>query len=300
MDLKEASASIERSKFLGYLQALNVNEYVVNLLSKLINGWDDNGKGLPLVNDSMFFLGSDYINTIDPLLRKYTKNFIRYVDDYRVFGNSLTTLEKIHEGFKKELESTEFSLNERKTRLGANVDYFKAIKKIKRPGEESLYFAQRVYKDVIDPKQLFLLVNTAIRDPERYLTVRFGRLIIGEIQRIKHSEKLKNEFRSLLSKNDFIKKKIIEMIRDYAKKRNEEWRLIWLLNLIDFIGETSSLDNLDGKRAVLKDIRANENITLIVRLWASKVLTYERRVWISLLNANYLEVGKTLYGESNG
>ena len=75
----------------------------MDLLSKLVFGFSPELKGLPLINDSLFFLGNAYLSEIDAVLERHTSNFIRFVDDYRVFGSSRDDLSNLLNDLGQEL-----------------------------------------------------------------------------------------------------------------------------------------------------------------------------------------------------
>ncbi len=302
LDLKEAFASIDRPAFFRYLRETPELEFSSNLLLKLITGWDRQGKGIPLVNDSLFFLGNKYLGKLDPILDRYSTNFIRFVDDYRVFGNSKPELEKVLENFARDLSNKGFSLNDRKIRLGSNSHYFKAVKAIERSTTGNEYFGPRRFIDIVGPEQLFDLIRLAVGNPEKYLTVRFGRLLIGELRKIRACEETNpdvyNKFVLLVMESTTLRQNIVGLLNRFCDNKNEAWRLIWLLYLLEDILRKQSASSVE--RSAIQNLMEKENVPVVVRLWVLKVSRGANSSIgndeLTLLDLNYAQTGNQLYG----
>lgn len=108
------------------------------------------------------------------------------MDDYRLFSNSRSELEEILEKLSRRLRQLGFTLNQQKIRLGSGTDYFRAINTVKYAEDmESEYLSAPMFADTIDPVQLFQLIKIALNNPERYITVGVGRLLITELRRLR-------------------------------------------------------------------------------------------------------------------
>lgn len=305
LDLKDAFANINRDDYFSFLAELSPHPSAIQLLKKLIAAWDRDGQGIPLVNDALFFLGNSYISRVDLLVAQYSREFIRFVDDYRLFSNSRNELEKILEKLSSRLRQLGFALNQKKIRLGSGTDYFKAINTVKYAEDmDSEYLSAPMFADIIDPDQLFQLFKIALNNPERYITVGVGRLLITELRRLRTEEgnAAHAQFAETLVKDSVARDRIVELMATYSGDHHESWRTIWLLYL--------AADLL-----LLKDKKSNEFKLAsklshsptghpLVRLWARRVLSPEKSMqtakdfdaWFGLLELNYLEVGQTLYG----
>jgi hypothetical protein len=96
-DIADAFASIDRTQFSRFLVHVACNKQAAALLSMLVDSLSGGEMGLPLINDSVFFLGNAYLSEIDKVVEARTSNFIRFVDDYRVFGKSREDLARLLE-----------------------------------------------------------------------------------------------------------------------------------------------------------------------------------------------------------
>ena len=305
LDLKKAYANFDRKKVFSYFAKKSGNKPTVDLLAKLINGWTDDTKGLPLVNDSLFFLGDAYLDTVDTLIEKHSANFIRFVDDYRFFGDSKKELETVFESVSNELASAGFVINQKKVCLGPCSDFIKMLSVKKYKEEPNEYLGPLLFAEVIDPERLVEYIAVALNKPEQYLTVSYGRLLTRELRKLRANAQsgsfAYNAFVSKLAKNRTIRKQIIELTTTYSSKTNESWRIVWLLHLLEDLVRSGK--KVGQEKKMLAGLIKDSKTDIVVRLWAKRLLLSpakldESKTLFNQQDVSYIQEGKLIYGES--
>lgn len=318
LDLRHAFANINRDDFYTYLDSWIDDRGVFRILKAYVNGWSGGRPGIPFVNDSLFYLGNLYLNKIDEILKRYSPNFIRFMDDYRIFGTSRTELEAVYEAFSRSLEDAGFSINDGKVVLGSTAEYFKAAaiataredarsrdahERIEG-GQSNSYLGPLLFTRVIDPVQLVELIGVVVDDPARYLTVRVGRLLLREIRKLRTNATagslIHKDFAEKLSKNDELRQKLRALVLHYANREGEEWRLIWLLYVLEDLiplGDTSS-----PEYRLVADIARRPRLQQVARLWAIRLIRFPKvrhgaQEIFDHLDADYFTAGLRLYPE---
>src|SRR5687767_11570409 len=124
MDLEGAFHSIDRPRFYDFLKRVSPSGIEVKLVEHLVESFAGHDPGLPLINDSLFFLGNAYLAVVDQVIQKQTPSFIRFVDDYRIFGSSNDGLERRFEQIDRALGDLGFKINMSKVKVGTRNDYF--------------------------------------------------------------------------------------------------------------------------------------------------------------------------------
>ena len=311
LDLKRAFASMSRPEFFAYFKSYAADTKVVEFLNRLINGWMNERPGIPLVNDSLFFLGNAYLNTVDVVIGQHSDNFIRFLDDYRLFGDTRSELEKAFVRISRDLERTGFTINQKKVRLGSRSDYLRAISTIQR-SEDSKAMAEMdtreslgpmLFVKVIEPHQLVRFIEIALENPEDYLTVRLGRLLLREIRKLRTNasvgSELHKDFSESLAGNQPLRKRILELISQYLRQDVEEWRLVWLLYLLEDVILVDAKANQEHR--LIESASRAANLNPIVGLWAKRLLSQRKQQHQSSAiferqDVNYLDEGRLLYG----
>lgn len=311
LDLRRAFANIDRNNFFTYFESMIGDGNVLGILKTYVNGWANGEPGIPFVNDSLFYLGNIYLNTVDKLLKRHSKNFIRFMDDYRIFGSSRTELEGVYEAFSRALESAGFSINDGKVVLGSSSEYFRAAAiaasrhdvQIK-VGQPPSYLGPLLFTRVIDPDQLVKLIEVVATEPSRYLTVRVGRLLLREIRKLRTNAStgslLHKYFAEKLLLNSALREKLRALVLHYANRNGEEWRLIWLLYVLEDLIPLHDKTSLEY-RLVLK-IAGLPHLQPVARLWALRLIRSPRvrhgaKDIFDHLDADYLTAGLRLYPE---
>ncbi|MDD4977178.1 MAG: RNA-directed DNA polymerase [Gallionella sp.] len=308
IDLEGAFRSIDQIRFFEFFDNLFPGSVEVDILKILISSFSKPDQGLPLINDSLFFLGNAYLSRIDSAIRNYTTNFIRFVDDYRIFGASQEQLEEVLTGVSRELQKIGFKINSSKLKMGSSEEYLEAIAKAKyasTKGPENSYIsAAVVFDDVVKPELMVELVARAVENPDKYMNEGYGRLILGAIRRMRLNNEvalmknynmspLLDEYRNLLSGKTEIINKAIELLHEYAHKEDEAWRTVWIIFVMHDV-QSSRLEK------VVRAIQKNDSTPPIVRLWASRLWSRETKMAAGMVeelhDINYLDAGKRFEG----
>jgi len=305
LDLKDAFASINRDEFFEFLRKFSKNGIELELLELIINSLCKDSKGIPLINDSIFFLGNAYFSVIDDLIKKHTDNFIRFVDDYHIFENSSGKLEKLFEEINYDLQKYGFEVNMSKLRLGSKEQFVQAIYGVNYADSvKDEYFSATILANVIDPEQLIKLIEQALLNPDRYLTDGYGRFILGALRKIRfngHISELQStqtsphyDFTELLYASDTIFDNTLDLLEKYARTNTESWRMIWLLYLMEDFGISKDTEKK------LNMIYNFNHISNLVKLWIKKLIEYRHKqpkvFEFDRHENNYLEEGLEIYG----
>jgi len=308
LDIKRAFASIQRQKFFSFLRSQSGDEEVVRLLERLLNSWMGEQPGLPLINDSLYFLGNGYFHTLDQALSNHTQNFIRFVDDYRIFGDSRAELEQLFESINRDINQLGFAINDTKVRLGQQSDYFKTVSKLEKiedSYEDEEYFGPLLFKRVVDPGQLVRIIKTMVSEPEKYLTVRLGRFVLREIRKFRSNGEQGSaaleQYRNTLLAEQSLRRSMRDLISRYATSPDNQWRLVWLLYVThDIVLHDRNSEEMRSISEVAQHLEKNS----IAGLWAKRIMTEPRRPRpidgdrFAYMDADYLKEGTLLYGES--
>ena len=309
LDLEAAFRSIDRRNFCAFFEAL-AGGPATALLTRFVGAFGPHERGLPLVNDSLFFLGNAYLSVVDHVVEKHAPDFIRFVDDYRIFGASEESLQRSLTAIEGDLAKIRFRVNRAKVRIGTAEEYLAAVAKGKyatTSSDSSSYISAVVFDDVVEPRQLAELVARAIAEPEDRLNEGFGRLILGAIRRMRLNEELvirknhpgspRQDFAGVLSSNTATVERAIDLLETYARDPNEAWRAVWLIFVMKDIKPWHA--HLRARReAVGEAIATSAHTPEVVRLWAMGMqeapdLQPERVE--RLHDLGYLETGAALY-----
>ncbi|MGD0663044.1 MAG: RNA-directed DNA polymerase [Syntrophorhabdales bacterium] len=312
---------MSRQRFLAFVEDLSPHTIEVDLLSVLLESWGAPDQGLPLINDSLFFMGNAYLSVVDQVVSKHAADFLRFVDDYRIFGTSTKSLEETLTRINGELQQVGFHLNTAKVKLGSCEEYLEAITKIKYAPPEaqsgSDYPSVAIFDDVIEPDQMVKLIERVVSSPDDYLNEGVGRLIIGAIRRMRFNAAVaarknyprspRDEFIEMLSNNTSVIEMAIALLRKYALFNNELWRTAWLLFIMDDMNPNSIKDKDLASRLkeTIATLRGESNVPLVARLWANRLWSVDviERLEPSLIeelhDVDYPEAGRRCYGGSD-
>jgi hypothetical protein len=316
LDLEGAFRSINQAEFLEFVDNLLPKSVEVALLKVLLKSFGNSDQGLPLINDSLFFLGNAYLSRIDNIVKNYTGNFIRFVDDYRIFGESPRHLEEILSDVSRDLQQIGFKINSSKLKLGSSEEYLDAVTKAKyatsQNTESSYISAAVVFDDIVNPELLVELVARAVANPSKYMNEGYGRLILGAIRRMRLNDQVAGEknynlspllenYSNLLSSKSEIINSAIDLINKYSKTEDEIWRTVWLIYVMNDV-QSNKLNKM------VKRIQTKDGAPLLARLWAQNLkphgenLIWSRRATLKggtveeFYDDNYLEAGKKFVG----
>jgi hypothetical protein len=217
---------------------------------------------------------------VDVIVSKYSANFIRFVDDYRIFSDSKNHLEEVLEGISNELSATGFAVNSPKVKLGDGAEYFEAIARGKyaRDKDNDGYVSAAVFEDILDPGLLYSLVRQVVSEPESFLNEGLGRLVLGAIRRMRlgdviasvqsYPESPLKEYSEALAADTTVVSRMLDLLASYHGSPDEGWRMIWILYVLaDALPLDSRVDM--SKASVLDAMRSRENGDVLSRLWAN-------------------------------
>lgn len=277
IDVQSAYQSIPRQEFIGLLQKLLGRQPETYLLAELINGLTGDTNGLPLLNDSLFYLGNIYLTVIDDIVRRHCNNYIRFVDDYRIFFASSSELDRCFSSISKEVNGIGFSLNQSKTRAGTIDDYIKLTtgKNINSLNRDSSYITPLIFADTLDPKTVVELLKTAVGNYPRYVTEGYGRLLATILRKIILTTKiqktatyvvnLQDEFSAAFSQDKQLVAKVLALLQELSGQESQTWRVLWLLFIMNTANEPAA-------HALAQEIVGSSTLPLVVRLRAATLL----------------------------
>ena len=304
-DIERAFPSIDRSKFFEFVERLQPASAESDLVKLLLNAWAGGEPGIPLVNDSVFFLGSAYLEVVDREVVAVSSNFTRYMDDYRVFGDSVAQLEQNFESISRRLEALGLKINLRKVRIGSRKDYLQPVVEPK-PARSPRYVLglDNGIKGQIDPEQLALLVARSLDSPDDFLNEGFGRYLLGAMRRYRlnlavrrrtsHDEgALQDRLQGLLRGGSKVARARLD---EYSKEARHTWRAIWVMYLIEQQGAANEASQ------ELDQVEKSMQMPLVAKLWARRCRLRmggepARLADESLHDLSYVDAGKRCYGE---
>ena len=311
-DIEKAFANIDRAAFYQFLDKLKPDSVEVELIRCLLDTWSGSDPGIPLVNDSVFFLGSAYLRVVDDVLAKLTGNYIRYMDDYRVFGTAADELERLFERISQGVASIGLKINPRKVRIASKKDYEPMPKPAfaHQPDVEPEWPDYVTALDTridrqIEPQQVVALVKQSLARPAAYLNEGVGRYLMGTLRRYRlnyaihrragrQAEALGASLRELLRGDQQAVALTGTRLVEYGKDPANAWRAIWVIYLIEQQGTAKQFD------APLKEVEENATMPSEVKLWARRCrLGAEgepKRLDDSMHDLSYIDAGKRCYG----
>jgi hypothetical protein len=293
-DIKSAYESIKFDSFSNFLHRATNGHPASNAIEGLLKTFSGSRGGLPFINDSVFFLGNAYFSEVDNLLRAHNYEFVRFVDDYRVFGNSPADLEAILAEIRPELRAAGFEINEGKLKLGTGEEYLQAMANIKYAESSATdYHDASVQMDIYNPKGLLEQVLLCLGSPSERLHDGFGRMLLGSLramhfrtafareQGAEQELTLENDdyadpedaFYGLLSNDPEALKLVAERLEEYSRSPKDIWRLIWVLYVCRDLRKDKIKDTALQSRIFnsIEAIQTSKAIDLIGRLWAQQV-----------------------------
>jgi hypothetical protein len=301
LDLASAYQRIQRDKFYDFLEKAAEGGDEVKLIRRLIDGFAGDEEGLPLINDSVFFLGNVYLTTVDEIVRREAPDFIRFVDDYRIFGTSKEALNETFERIHRALTGTSFEISTSKVKIGSGNEYLDAIAKggYAQTEHDGKYISAAIFSDVIAPDTLVELVSKVIKEPDMFMNEGLGRLLLGAVRRMRLNAELATQMNhrdSPLSRFDLaieerkgLVDSAVQLLERYSTQKEEAWRAVWIAYVFsDYIRESTR-----------KSIGANPAVSPVVHLWTSRgkpAPNMKSDNPMGLFDLNYLEEGRRYRG----
>jgi hypothetical protein len=314
-DIENAFASIDRAKFFDFVHDLKPQGIETPLIRRLVEAWSGGDPGLPLVNDSLFFLGSAYLNLVDAVVRKKTGDFIRFMDDYRIFGGSEPELESSVQAISADLFQMGLRINPRKVRIVRRGDFLGTVPptRFATPGRgrrvsgEAPIELDTGINAQVHPELLATLVLRSLESPAEYLNEGYGRYVLGALRRYRlnvaiHRRAQQDEtavgvrLRELLTGNAKLMQLTGVRLGEFAADPRDAWRIIWIVYLIEQQGEAK---RFQGRLAAIEQ---NPQLPAIARLWARRcrlgVGGEPKRLSEDLHDMSYLAAGQRCYGDT--
>jgi hypothetical protein len=313
IDLEDAFGHIDRNRFAEFLRRTVPDSGVSDLLEQLLNAFAI-GNGLPLVNDSIFFLGNAYLSEVDHIISNHTTNYIRFVDDYRIFDSSRGALESLLTKISFDLKNAGFAINTDKVKVGTGQEYLDAISQLKYSTRnvEVGYVTTVIFRDIVTPQELVALIEQTLDAPDERLNEGLGRFQLAALRRMRLNAAVADlanfqstpseSFSELLSTNLAIVEKVSRLLKHYSTVKTESWRSIWLLYLRQDISDSSISDA--RLRAQFQDtvasIASSSTAAPAVRSWARGISSKHLDSEIELLHElDYVEQGALCCGVGN-
>jgi hypothetical protein len=288
IDLQNAFQSIDRGDLYKFLADFTT-PLILGLLRRHIDSFSFEA-GLPLVNNSVFFLGNAYLSKIDTIIQRHNSEFVRFVDDYRIFDSSKGHLESVLRRITVDLERAGYYVNPDKLRLGTGQEYLEAVSKLKYSPDtdEGGYVRPTVLRDLMRREDIVQTISMSVNDPDKYLNEGFGRFQLAVMRRFRFNQNVARKekpkkgdeeeeepstLEGLLSEDSELVNKIIELLHRYSKDPTEIWRTIWLLYVLKIV-DLDGLRKRDASTAArfqegLLTLQASTTTGIAARLWSN-------------------------------
>lgn len=245
MDIEQAFASIDVADFLRFFREQSGDGAHLELLELLLAAWGTAGRGIPLINESIFYLGNVYLAKVDAIVARHAPDYIRYVDDYRMYDASRDRLEEALARITEDLRELGLRPNPRKTRLGDEYEYLDALQRIPQADiSQEDYIQELIFEDTPEPDALVPLIVRTL-DSDTDLSEGRGRYVMQMLRRMRLQHDLLETQGSespLLKFDELLAEQVTPdlvgpRLKRYVEGR-EEWRLVWLsyCGLGDFQG----------------------------------------------------------------
>jgi hypothetical protein len=283
IDIKNAFESIKLDLFEAFIDRAGVDATARQLLKSLIKSFSKGASGLPFLNDSIFFLGSAYFSEVDAIVSRHTRNFIRFADDYKIFGADRSSLETIASAIRTELASLGLEISDTKVWLGSGQEYLQAASKLTfAQTEGSSYVDSLAQPGVLRPADILAQLRMCLEKPDDYLHQGFGRYQMAAIRRMRvrglysdakgFGTSPADQFAGLLAQDNDAIGRICDLLKSYSAENKNSWRLIWLLYLCKSLERTTIANSVVGNRLllILRDIaNASPATATVDQLWAT-------------------------------
>jgi hypothetical protein len=313
IDLRDAYESIQIQSFSKLLNEKADFVPAAKILIHLLTTFGKGKSGIPFINDSVFFLGNAYFSVVDDLLKQRKRQFVRFVDDYKIFGTSASELESFLPELRKDLAKLGFEINDQKLKLGTGEEYLEAISKLRYAEiPKTEYIDASVQPDVYEPEDMVKQILESLRNPDEFLHQGFGRLQMASLRRMKvrvlftdtvgYEDSPLDDFKGIISENAEAMGLIAQRLEDYSRNGDQTWRLIWVLYLCTFLDESSSQGEQLRSRifTAIDQISHSYSVDRVARQWASAVkiqrAVVEDQKIEKIHDLEYLEAGRAAYG----
>ncbi len=302
LDLVQAFRSVRQQEFLEFLRPFSDHGVEIGVLKALLQSFTNSTHGLPWVNDSLFFLGNAYFSVVDKIVSRHTNDFVRFVDDYSIFGASEKDLESLYKAINRDLQPTGFRINERKLAIVTSREYCEALAQVRGKLEGAIQKYKPVPREIKEPGPLIDALAKTIGQPDTFLNDGVGRLELGSLRKIHNSLMTEDweEFASQLTGHSNVVRQGLRLLRSYASRTDELWRSVWLLYVLRDVHARSARKEPIGQEmdATTRAIRNSSKVPTVVRFWATAgpLIELDPNAAEELGDLHYEEVGRRLYG----
>jgi hypothetical protein len=306
IDLEQAFASFNRSRFLDFLTPFSPTGIETKLLKSLLDGFESSTMGIPLINNALLFLGNAYLSVVDKVIANHTTDFCRFADDYCVFGDSRGDLESLYKHINKDLrQATEFKINEVKLHIFAAEDYCNGLsqtaeniaEKNLSVDETDAYFP---VPENVDPNVMVQSLSSTFKDPDKYLNDGVGRSQLEAMRKLRRSlpPKVRNKFIQDLTDNHQVLQTSIKLLNKYTPRKEETWRSVWVLYMMKDIDMRSLSSKARSEvQNALQVIWRSRTTSEVVKLWAKwNPQAVPQTLFEELGDADYEETGRRCCG----
>jgi len=306
IDLLQAFRSVRVADFLSFVSSLGPGSEAAALVRKFTAAWTGGQAGIPFLNSSMFYLGNAYLRVADKVIDRFTRDYIRFADDYRIFVRSRSEGEAMFERISAALESVPMQINPRKVRLlsGAGVEPGLGLASAHR---EDAVHGEYIHSLVIDAGPVKDLTIRTLLKPDRYLNEGVGRLLLGAYRRfaldraIAHRTGRTDNFNKQLASLLLADNRTIPLITDrlsyFAGHPGETWRTIWMIYLVEQLGQQQRFG------PTLERIENDQRFAQAARLWARRCRLGKHGETAELADPavddlDYVQAGLHCYGQN--
>lgn len=315
LDLKEAFNRVSLARMRTFIDSTGADATTAHLLGQMLEAFGAPNGGLPFLNDSLFFLGNAYFGEVDRIVAKRSPQFIRFVDDYKIFGSSRQALESEFSRIHQEVQGIGLDINERKVWLGSGEEYLNSVASQKFGKTQATEYSggATTQPGVFEPEYMLTSIATTLEKPDEYLHQGYGRYQMAALRRMRvagiYSDShrlgisLSTQFGALLTKSTVVVQKICDRLEEYSRDNANTWRLVWVLYLCKDISSTGLADAAVKSRldAALDGIRKSPTLSPVARLWAANMPGYPQisksTAEIEQLHSlDYLDRGQRCYG----
>lgn len=315
LDLKEAFNSVRLPRFRAFMDSIGGDAATSHLLGRMLEVFGGANGGLPFFNDSIFFLGNAYFSEVDRIVAKRSPNFIRFVDDYKIFGPSRQALEAEFSRIHQEVQGIGLDINERKVWLGSGEEYLNSVAGQKYGKTQPTEYSggATTQPGVFEPGYLLASIAATLDKPDEYLHQGYGRFQMAALRRMRVAKIYSDshalgispsaQFAGLLSKNTDVVQRVCDRLEEYSRDGTNTWRLVWVLYLCKDINSAELTNTALKTRldTVLDSIRKSSAVSPVARLWAAKMPEYpgtsKSMAEIEELHSlDYLDRGQRCYG----
>ena len=307
LDLEQSYASIKREQFWNFLKQFSPSKIEVQILQALLNGFAPSDTGIPLINNALFFLANAYFSEVDKIIGTHTKDYVRWNDDYCMFGSSQADLESLYKSVNRNLSNAGFKPNEIKSNIILSQEYCDALS---RAGAQQTVTMDRDETDryttvpsgqtPLNPDVIVTSIKSTVQHPDEYLNDGRGRAQLASLRKLRDnaSTSLRRQFTSDLEHNSSILGASAQLLNTYMNSPEQTWRSVWLLYLMRDVNANAIGDAATRARVQQALRKAQTSAAVpVVKLWAkAHTMTLSQAKIESLGDMAYEEVGQNCCG----